>query len=58
MRRGGRPGPAALEITVGSKPDPATIEQWAAVGADRVVIGNIGVDGVRIFGEQVIARLP
>jgi probable F420-dependent oxidoreductase len=48
--------PDALEITVGSKPDPATIEQWAGMGADRVVIGNIGVDGVRIFGDQVITR--
>lgn len=47
--------PAALEITVGSKPDAATIERWAEVGADRVVIGNVGEDGVRIFGEQVIA---
>lgn len=46
--------PAALEITVGSKPDAATIERWAEVGADRVVIGNVGVDGARIFGEQVI----
>ncbi len=46
--------PAALEITVGSRPDAATIERWAEVGADRVVIGNVGVDGARIFGEQVI----
>ena len=47
--------PAALEITVGSKADPAVIEQWAEVGADRVVVGNLGVEGVRAFGEQVIA---
>jgi len=48
--------PVALEITVGSSPDPDVIERWAEVGADRVVIGNIGVDGVRIFSEQVISR--
>ena len=48
--------PAALEITVGSSPDPAVIEKWAEIGADRVVIGNIGVDGVRIFGDQVISQ--
>jgi probable F420-dependent oxidoreductase len=48
--------PDALEITVGSSPDPDVIERWAEVGADRVVIGNIGVDGVRMFGEQVISR--
>jgi len=46
--------PAALQITVGSRPDPVTIERWAEIGADRVVIGNIGVDGMRIFGKQVI----
>jgi len=48
--------PAALEISVGSRPDRDTIEGWAAVGADRVVIGNIGPDGARIFGEQVISQ--
>jgi len=48
--------PAALEITVGSRPDPATIDKWAEIGADRVVIGNIGVDGAQIFGEQVIRQ--
>jgi probable F420-dependent oxidoreductase len=48
--------PEALEITVGSKPEPAVIERWAEAGADRVVVGNLGVDGVRIFGEQVIAE--
>lgn len=49
--------PDALQITVGSKPDLETVERWADVGVDRVVIGNVGVDGLRIFGEQVIGRL-
>jgi len=49
--------PDRLQITVGSKPDLETVERWAGVGADRVVIGNIGVDGLRIFGEQVIGHL-
>ncbi|MCB2224142.1 MAG: LLM class F420-dependent oxidoreductase [Actinobacteria bacterium] len=53
--RAGR-DPAALEVTVGAAPDPARIEALAALGVDRVVVGNLGVDGVRIFGEQVIAR--
>ena len=41
---------------LGEKALPDVIERWAEVGVDRVVIGNIGVDGVRIFGDQVISR--
>jgi probable F420-dependent oxidoreductase len=49
--------PAGLEITVGSKPDLETIERWAAMGVDRIVIGNVGADGLGVFSERVMARM-
>jgi probable F420-dependent oxidoreductase len=49
--------PDRLEITVGSKPDADSVAGWMELGVDRIVIGNIGPDGVRVFAEQVIAGL-
>lgn len=49
--------PDALEITVGSKPDRASVERWIEQGVDRIVVPPIGADGVRIFAEQVIAAV-
>jgi len=49
--------PSALEITVGCKPDLESVRRWSEAGVDRVVIGNVGADGLRIFAEQVASRL-
>jgi probable F420-dependent oxidoreductase len=54
--RAGR-DPGALEITVGSKPTAEDVGRWMELGVDRIVIGNVGPDGLRIFGEQVVAPL-
>jgi probable F420-dependent oxidoreductase len=54
--RAGR-DPSRLEITVGSKPDLESVERWAGLGVDRVVIPPIGTDGLRIFADRVIEAL-
>ena len=45
--------PDALEITVGSPPDPARIEAWAEAGVDRVVVALPGAEHVAAFDEVI-----
>jgi probable F420-dependent oxidoreductase len=54
--RAGR-DPAALEVTVGSKPDRESVERWMELGVDRIVIPPVGPDGLRLFAEHVIAAV-